>query len=125
MPVDPQYRRPGALQLEAHHICGFSVLAATGSIDLLTAPDFISYIDAALAERPAVFIIDMSATDFLASAGLAALVYAQEKAGEDTTVAVVADGPVTSRPITVTGIDDVIALYPTLDAAVAALSASR
>ena len=57
--------------------------------------------------------------DFLASVGMRVLVAAQEAADAmSVRFGIVADGPATSRPIRLLGIDAILALYPTLDDAV-------
>ena len=56
-----------------------------------------------------------------ASAGLEVLVNAHRLAGSGTRLAVVADGPATSRPIQITGVDDYVPLFATANAAMAAL----
>jgi hypothetical protein len=50
--------------------------------------------------------------------GLEVLVSAHRSAPPTTQVAVVADGPATSRPIRITGVDQIVPLYPTLQQAV-------
>lgn len=96
---------------------GATVLTVTGEVDLATAPALETAIDAALGAEPAGLIIDLSAVSFLASAGMAALVAAHQRAGEATKIAVVADGPATSRQLKMTSLDKVFALYRTLDEA--------
>ncbi len=66
-------------------------------------------------------LFDWTAVDFQASAGLSVLLDARDAAGVDVRIAVAADSPVTSRPITVTGLDEVVAIYPSVDEAVAQL----
>ena len=90
-------------------------------MDLVSAPTLIQIIDTALTTPPRVLLIDLTDVDFLASIGLAALLHAYHRAPKSTTVAVIADGPVTSRPITITGIDEAIALYSTRQSALHAL----
>ena len=68
-------------------------------------------------------IVDLTDVDFLASAGMQVLVAANEDAGPDTRLVVVADGPATSRPLKITGITDFIDLYPSLDEALEKLTA--
>jgi hypothetical protein len=53
--------------------------------------------------------------EFLASAGLSVLVNGQAEVVPPTKFAVVADGPATSRPIKLMGIDSVLSLHRTLD----------
>lgn len=100
---------------------GATVLTVTGEVDLATAPALENAIDAALGSEPAGLIIDLTAVTFLASAGMAALVAAHQRAGDATAIAVVADGPATSRQLKMTSLDQVFALHTTLDAALADL----
>jgi anti-sigma B factor antagonist len=103
------------------HRNGVTVVSIGGEIDLSTAPAFEAAIAGALAEEPPVLVIELSAVQFLASAGLRILVAAQEKASKSAQVAVVASSPATSRPIELTGLDKVFSLYPTLDDALLAV----
>ncbi|MFC8042495.1 STAS domain-containing protein [Nocardia sp. NPDC057353] len=98
---------------------GATVLSVAGEVDLATAPALENAIDAILGERPASLIIDLTEVSFLASAGMATLVAAHQRAGEATAIAVVADGPATSRQLKMTSLDQVFSLYATLDEAVA------
>ncbi|MBF6331299.1 STAS domain-containing protein [Nocardia transvalensis] len=98
-----------------------TVLTVAGEVDLATAPALENAIEATLGGKPAALIIDLSQVTFLASAGMAALVAAHQRAGASTRIAVVADGPATSRQLKMTNLDQVFALYPTLEEALAAL----
>jgi anti-sigma B factor antagonist len=124
----PQQVRPAESQLQVvitESPPGSSVIiAATGEIDMLTSPKLQDAITESLAKRPTALIIDLTEVRFLASAGLQLLIIAREDAGEDVRFAVVADGPATSRPIEITGINKLIDVHPTLDEALARLSAS-
>ncbi len=105
------------------HEGGIAVLTVGGDVDLATVPTFEAAIAAALAPEPTALVIDLTAVDFLASAGLQALVATHEKVSKSARFVVVAEGPATSRPIRLTGLDQVFALYPTLEEALAALNA--
>lgn len=96
------------------------VLHVSGDIDLASAPTLAEAIVAALAERPPTLVFDLTAVRFLASVGLSLLIEAQSTAHPATHVVVVADGPVTARPITITGVDEIVPLYATLDEALTA-----
>jgi len=96
------------------------VVAVGGEIDLSTAPAFEAAVATALTEEPAVLVIDLSDVTFMASVGLRILVATQEELRESVQVAVVANNPATSRPIEMTGLHEIISLYPTLDDALAA-----
>jgi anti-sigma B factor antagonist len=97
---------------------GVVVLSVSGDVDAITAPRLTEEISAQLAANPMTLIVDLSGVDFLASAGMAALARASETAGR-TRFAVVADGPVTGRPLRLVGMDLVFKVYPTLGAALA------
>lgn len=88
-------------------------------VDLATAPALEEAIDGLVAEEPKALIVDLSAVTFLASVGLRLLVSTHEKVSESGQFAVVASGPITSRPIQLTRLDQVFAMYPTLDEALA------
>lgn len=99
-----------------------AVLAVSGSLDVLTTPELEAGIAAAVHQFPAGLIVDLSAVDFLGSSGMGALVTAHAYLAPDVRLALVADGPATSRPLTLVGIADVIDTFTTLDEAVSALS---
>ncbi len=98
---------------------GAAVVSVGGEIDLSTAPVFEGAISQALEHRPSVLAIELSKVTFMASVGLRILAATNEKVGETTRIAVVAGNAAASRPIQLTGLDSVVALYPSLDAALA------
>jgi anti-sigma B factor antagonist len=95
---------------------GVTVVSVTGTLDVLTSPKLTESLDAALVETPPALIVDLSEVDFLASAGMSAIVDAHDNAG-GSRFGVVADGPATSRPLTLVGVDAIVSLYATLDEA--------
>jgi len=102
---------------------GIAVLKVEGDIDLATVPALEAAISEALIPRPTGLVIDLSAVGFLASAGLQALVATHNSVSETADFAVVANSAATSRPIQLTGLDQIFALYPTLDEALTAFQA--
>jgi anti-sigma B factor antagonist len=100
---------------------GVAVLTVSGEIDLATIPAFEAAIADVLEQRPTALIVDLSAVEFLASAGLQALVATHEKVSGSAGFAVVADGPATSRPIQLTGLDQILSLCSSLTEAKAAV----
>ena len=100
-----------------------AVLAVSGVVDMLTAPALEEAITTALGKKPAALLIDLSEVEFLASAGMGVLVAAHDQAVPDARFAVVADGPVTSRPLKLVGIADIVSLYSTREAALSELTA--
>ena len=99
------------------------VVAASGVVDMLTAPELERAARAALDKNPTGFVIDFTDVDFLASAGMGVIVAMHEEIGSDMRFCIVADGPATSRPLKLVGIADLVKLYATVDEALAALSA--
>lgn len=99
------------------HRDGAAVVSISGEIDLSTAPAFEEAIAQALEANPAVLAIELSGVTFMASVGLRILAATNEKVGGATRIAVVANSPAASRPIQLTGLDNVVALYPSVDAA--------
>jgi anti-sigma B factor antagonist len=95
------------------------VLAVSGEVDMLTAPQVKAAVVSVLAGSPPVMVIDLLAVSFLGSAGLAVLVEAAQTAGERTRLRVVAAGSATLRPLQATGLDQSLTVYSTRDDALA------
>jgi anti-anti-sigma factor len=106
------------------HQDGVAVVAVGGDVDVATVAALEASITDALAAKPTALVIDLSDVDFLASAGLQTLVATNEAVSKTTAFAVVANGPATSRPIQLTGLDSVFSLYSTLAEALAAVGAA-
>lgn len=108
--------------IEERRVREISVVSVAGTVDMLTAPQLEVAIGAAAKSSPPAVIVDMSAVEFLASAGMGVLVAAHDELTPAIRFAVVADGPATSRPLKLVGIADVVGLYATLDEALTALT---
>ena len=89
------------------------VLTAAGTIDMVTAPQFQVHVDSVLSRKPSALIIDLSRVEFLGSAGIGVLMNVHNNAG-DMAYAVAADGPATSRPLHLLGIDDLVQIFPSV-----------
>ena len=96
--------------IEERRIDSVSVVSVAGVVDMLTAPGLEKAIAEAAKSSPAAVVVDMGV-----------LIAAQDGLAPDTRVAVVADGPATSRPLKLVGVTDVVDLYATLDDALSAL----
>ncbi len=94
------------------------MVTVAGEIDADTAPLLKSAVTRAIEDTPrGDRVLDLTAVTFLDSAGLAALVDATERAEERREalrIVVDANRPVI-RPIEVTGLDDVLRLYHSVD----------
>jgi anti-sigma B factor antagonist len=91
-----------------------AVVSVSGDLDALTAPAFADAIQAAAGQEPEALIADLSNVAFLASAAMSVLVTAQEDLRASMRFGVVADGPATSRPLSLLGIDALVPVYRTL-----------
>ena len=114
-PGDPINR--ASFAVEQYQTDGAVVLAVSGEVDMLSAPQLAEAMQTALAGKPAALIVDLTKVEFLASAGMSVLVNGQAELVPPTRLAVVADGPATSRPLKLMGIDSVLPLHRTLDSA--------
>lgn len=99
-----------------------AVISVQVDLDMLGAPQLSDVLRQALSDGPSALVVDLTKVEFMASAGIAALVEAHDHASTTTRFAVVADGPATSRPLRLLGLDELLSLYPTLDDALRALA---
>lgn len=100
-----------------------AVVVLSGVLDMLTSPRLEAAVAEALRKGPSALIVDLTNVNFLASAGMSALLAARDQVGSSAAFAVVADGPATSRPLTLVGLADAIGLYQTVPEACAAVGA--
>lgn len=123
--VERSSDEPAAEQLvniRRESVEGAVVVAVSGELDMLTTPRLRAAVREALDEAMGEpVVLDLTTVTFLGSPGLAALVEAFHQAGQrGGPLRVVVDNarPVI-RPIELTGLDDVLTLYETLDEALA------
>ena len=118
LPIDTVVSRPQP---------GTVVLEVDGEIDTLTAPrleaDLVSALAAGNSEGTSV-IVDLTNVTFLASSGLAVLIYGARRAtAAGRRLHVVAATRSVTRPMTVTGADTLFDTHADLDSALAAVTA--
>ena len=102
---------------------GIHVLTVSGEIDLFTAPDVRAAASAALDEGAQRIVVDLADVRFLDSTGLGVLIGIMKRlrpAGGS--LAIVNTNPATATTFSITGLDDVLRIVPTRDAALAAVS---
>lgn len=97
------------------------MVAPSGVVDMLTAPQLEQAIGTALAKKPSGLVVDLTEVEFLASAGMGVIVAAHDQKDDATTFCIVAEGPATSRPLKLVGIADIVPMYASLDEALSAL----
>jgi anti-sigma B factor antagonist len=96
----------------------WAVLALTGDADLASAVPLRASLTAATINTPSWLVLDLAALDFIDSTGLGVLVGALRRVragGGEMRVA--AAQPGIARVFSVTGLDRVFGLYPTVDEA--------
>ncbi len=94
---------------------GAAVLRVSGELDLATAPRLEQAVARA---RPATpIVIDLSRCTFVDSAGMRSLVNASKSASPEGRVHLVATDPNILRVLEITGIDTVVAVHASVEAA--------
>ncbi|WP_395310803.1 STAS domain-containing protein [Mycobacterium sp. AMU20-3851] len=93
------------------------VINCSGVVDMLTTPDLERLVATALEKQPTAVIVNLTETSMFASCGMSLLVETHERLPEDVPLIVVADGPVTRRPLELVGLAAFLTIRPTLDAA--------
>jgi len=110
------------LAVSSQQVNGITVLTVVGEVDAASAPTLTEKASQALLDGPPALVIDLTNVEFLSSAGLEVLVRIHHAGGATTKVVVVAEGSATSRPITLTGMDEIVPLYSALNEAIAAVT---
>jgi anti-sigma B factor antagonist len=96
------------------------IFALHGSLDIATSPTLRAALMEAAEHKGHLLVVDLSQLDFLDSTGLGALIGAHKRASEaDGGVRLVAHEGQILRLLRITGLLDVFAVYPNIDAALA------
>ena len=102
---------------------GCTIVAVTGDVDISTSPDLRAALAAVLAEDARALVIDLSAVRFIDSTGLGVLVGAYTSVrNANGRLALVNDHPAVLKVFSITALDEVFNIHPTLAAAVASIS---
>lgn len=97
-----------------------TVVLVDGEVDLATGARLNEVLAAAVEATPATLVVDLEQVTFFTSVGLTALALAQRAAAEHSVdFRVVATGRAILRPLQITGMADSIAIYTTLEGALA------
>ena len=100
---------------------GVPVVTAPEEIDITNAAGLRAALLQSAALGPGTLVVDMTRTQFCDTAGLHALVAAHKRArAEGGRVLLVLRGATVLRIFSITGLDDVIPNFPTLEEALAA-----
>jgi anti-sigma B factor antagonist len=104
-----------------HRRQGVVVLVVRGEIDACTAPRLDTAIRQALAEMPAVLVLDFAGVEFFTAAGLRVLLQAKDR-GSSAHVVLVCSGGVVNHLIQLTGLDATFLVYRTVNDALASMA---
>lgn len=99
------------------------VHVAEKRIDASKAPAFKDEMTKCIEGGQSQIVLDLSGVDFIDSSGLGAIVACLKRIGPRGSLAVAGASGAVSRLFTLTRMDKVFALHPTVDSAVAQLSA--
>jgi anti-sigma B factor antagonist len=115
--------QPPAFDVEAHELDGIAVVAVRGEIDLVTAPQFEAAVEEAILDHgtPRPLLVDLEECTFMDSTGLAILLRAQERLGEDPGLAIVCAPASAAARLLELAARNVVRRYATRDEALAAL----
>jgi anti-sigma B factor antagonist len=104
---------------------GVPVVAAPEDIDITKAADMRAALLEAAARGNGTFVVDMTRTEFCDTAGIHGLVGAHKRAqAEHGEVLLVIGGATVLRIFAITGLDQLIPYFTTLEEALAAMSRS-
>ncbi|AXB44753.1 STAS domain-containing protein [Amycolatopsis albispora] len=94
------------------------VLTVTGDLDLRTAPHLVALMARELRQRPALLILDLTEADFLGVPAVAAMMTGWRQWGAPSQLRLVARKKAILRSIHLTGWDEFVAVYDSLESAI-------
>ena len=103
------------LSITEHHCGDAEIVVITGDIDMSTSPQVWEALHRCLATHVALLMVDLTAVTFLGSSGLKLL--ARTARAPYTALRVAAHQRAVLRPIQITGLDQVLALFDTVEQA--------
>ena len=111
-------QEPLSVEIKPEHDGNAIVYSLRGSLDFETAPSLRAALLEAADEGKHDIVVDLSHLEFLDSSGLGALIGAHKRALEHAgrLRLIISAGPI-ARLLTITGLMDVLAVYPSTEAA--------
>jgi anti-sigma B factor antagonist len=104
---------------------GTPVLAVRGDLDLFTAPEFRERLAACAEAGGGRVVVDFGAASFIDSSGAAALLQVRRLHRDDARLVIVNRDPGIARIFEVMGLDELFAIVPSREHALAALGPRR
>ena len=101
-----------ALEIRELGLGDVAGVSLRGEVELVSVPALTTALDEVIRTTSGIFVIDLSAVDFLDSSGIGCLVRARALLGQDDRQMVVVCPPGSARrALLLTGIDDLVPLY--------------
>ena len=97
----------------------FHVVELSGDIDVETSRTLRAHIVDRVVTPSSQIVVDLTAVDFMDSSGLGALVSGWQLTREGGDFRIAGANPIVRRVLSITGMEDVFALYETVDDAIA------
>src|SRR5436853_202256 len=114
------------MRLEESHEDGVTIFALSGAIDLHYVPTWRALYQSRLHERCPALIVDLSAVDFIDSTGLATLIeYHRDAGAHGGLFCLAAISPHLKAIFDVVQFEKVLAIFPTVAEAKAAIKSGR
>lgn len=108
------------LQVGTSKVGQATVVSATGELDLHTAPELNAALGKSTGAQDSLLVVDLSGVDFMDSTGLSTIVTAVASArGYGGEVRVVASSEKIRKLFTLTGVDQQVGLFASLEEATA------
>lgn len=112
------------LSVSRQSVGGYPVVAVSGEVDVYSAPALKDSLSELMQSGASTVVVDLTDVAFLDSTGLGALVEARAATTEaGGSLPIVCNHERILKLFTITGLDGVFSIHPTVDEAVAALSA--
>ena len=109
------------LVITTDQVVGRTIVAVEGEVDIATAGELDAVLSAEIADGHTNVVVDLSKVGFLDSTGLGVLIKALKRTREaDGSLAVVTDSQRVLKVFRITGLDSVVPLFASLEAALAA-----
>ena len=99
---------------------GGTIIHLVGELDLYNAPEVRAALLELCAEQPDRLVVDLGEVEFVDSTALGVLIEARTKLANRRTFLLAAAGLETRRALTISGLDQHLALHDSVDAALAA-----
>ena len=99
---------------------GAVVIHLAGELDLYNAPEMREALLQLCSEQPERLVVDLDEVDFVDSTALGVLIEARTKLDDRATFLLAAPGLETHRALSISGLDQHLAVHDTVDAALAA-----